>query len=570
MTGGANFLQALGWAVFNSLWQIAILWLVYLAVNGLHRKASAGFKSWLATVLLFSGFAWFLFTLLIAMMSNPAEGSVINAAIIGAAGNENVNQAMLQYLPYASTVYLVLLLIPVLRFIRNYRYVSVIRKHGLSKMPVDWRLFVKKVSEQIGITKPVRIWISEYVTSPVTVGYIKPVILVPIAAMNQLTTQQLEAVLLHELAHIRRYDYLVNLLINGVRVILYFNPFVTAFVKTIEREREKSCDEMVLQFRYDSYDYAAALLALEKSHHAQRALALASAGKRNDLLHRVETILGMKNRTVISLKKLAGLVASIILLFGFTAIVSVKEKSADKKTTAYAHFSSPFTPITGSYSPAEQPNTIEHSIAGAHDQLIGSDATMESSSGMHGESANAGIASAELPIDGIIPVSYMGVPVAPVVPNLTNEQELQVKEAIEASRKVLENEQWKVVEKNIGEVFTEKEKEALKSKYHSEVSRFDWKKWENNLKMAYGKVDWEHVNYQLENALKQMTIDSLHRVYNEAFVELSKVRKELTETGLNGIPDTDISLREVDSARRQAQKALRVLKSNRNKKIAHL
>ncbi len=102
--------------------------------------------------------------------------------------------------------------------------------------------------------------------------FFKPVILVPLAAINHLTPQQLEAVLLHELSHIKRYDYLVNLIINFIQTILYFNPFVKAFVKIVEKEREKSCDDMVLQFQYDSHEYATALLMLEKTNHLHKPL----------------------------------------------------------------------------------------------------------------------------------------------------------------------------------------------------------------------------------------------------------------------------------------------------------
>ncbi len=94
------------------------------------------------------------------------------------------------------------------------------------------------------------------------------------AVINQLSTRQMEAVLLHELAHIRRHDYLLNLIINIIRTILYFNPFARAFVGIIESEREKNCDELVLQFQYGGYDYASALLSLEKLSHTRQFLVL--------------------------------------------------------------------------------------------------------------------------------------------------------------------------------------------------------------------------------------------------------------------------------------------------------
>jgi beta-lactamase regulating signal transducer with metallopeptidase domain len=181
-------------------------------------------------------------------------------------------------LPVASLIYLILLVLPVFNFIRNYRYVQVIRQHKLSKTDVEWRIFVKNVAARMGIKKTVHIWLSGIVTSPVTIGYLKPVILLPLAAVNHLNTQQIEAILLHELAHIRRYDYLLNLVIRFIQVILYFNPFVKAFIKIIERERELSCDEMVIQFQYDPYGYASALLTLEKNNHHPKPLAVAASG----------------------------------------------------------------------------------------------------------------------------------------------------------------------------------------------------------------------------------------------------------------------------------------------------
>src|SRR5260221_253213 len=199
--GQTNFLQALGWAVLNSLWQMALLWVVYQAITSVFRKMRSSSRSSLASLLLFAGFTWFVFTFVSIFTSYSASESVISSAFINATGNEQLNNWLQQTLPIASVLYLVLLLLPLLHFARNYRYVQIIRNNGLSKADIQWRMFIKKVSAQLGIKKPVRIWISELVSSPVTIGYLKPVILIPMAAINHLTTQQVEAVLLHELSH---------------------------------------------------------------------------------------------------------------------------------------------------------------------------------------------------------------------------------------------------------------------------------------------------------------------------------------------------------------------------------
>ncbi len=242
--GQANFLQSLGWAVLNSIWQMALLWVIYQFISGIFRSAKSSFRSSLASLLLITGFAFFLYTFFSFYGNKSSDQVVFSPSILDPGENQQLTNWLQKSLPVASVLYLVLLIIPLAHFIRNYRYVQVIRQFGLTKMDVQWRIFIKNVSSRMGINKPVHIWISEFVSSPVTIGFLKPVILVPLAAINHLSTPQMEAVLLHELSHIRRYDYLINLIINFIQTVLYFNPFVKAFVKIVEREREKSCDEI--------------------------------------------------------------------------------------------------------------------------------------------------------------------------------------------------------------------------------------------------------------------------------------------------------------------------------------
>ena len=141
-----------------------------------------------------------------------------------------------------------------------------------------------------------RTYFSRHVDTPMMIGFFKPVILLPLATMNHLSVQQFEAILLHELAHIRRNDYLLNLLQSVVDTILFFNPFTWWITKNIRNEREKCCDEMVLQLS-DPYHYARALLALEEPLR-NRALVMTAVGKHSQLLHRIKNIMEMKNNRI--------------------------------------------------------------------------------------------------------------------------------------------------------------------------------------------------------------------------------------------------------------------------------
>ena len=102
------------------------------------------------------------------------------------------------------------------------------------------------------------------------------------------------------------------------------------------------------------------------------------------------------------------------------------------------------------------------------------------------------------------------------------------------------------------------------------VSKFDWNKWEDKLKLAYNEVDWNRINSQLDAAMNHIRIDSLQSVYNMAASRLDEVSRYMKTTEVKGIPDTDISLKEVEKQKKEVEKVLRDLKLARNKKIVHL
>jgi beta-lactamase regulating signal transducer with metallopeptidase domain len=558
--GQANLLQSLGWAVLNSLWQMALLWVFYHLITGIAKSAKSSFRSSLASFLLITGFSLFIYTFVSFYGNDASDISIFSTSVFNSEDNQQLSIWLQQALPIASVLYLVLLVLPVAHFVRNYRYVQIIRQFGHTKVDVQWRIFVKKIAARIGIKKPVHIWVSEFVSSPVTIGFLKPVILVPLAAINNLSSQQMEAVLLHELSHIRRYDYLINLIINFIKTILYFNPFVKAFVKIVEKEREKSCDEMVLQFQYDSYDYANALLTLEKNNHEYRPLAVGIAGKKNDLLQRVELIMGVKTKSVLPFNKIAGILAGFICILGLNSLLITSKPVSGKTSSTFASLSSPFSFFTTSISESAETPVPEEQKSPVITESIREAAEQPSTAG-----PDKSILILP-PGPGVINVNY--VPVEAL--QLKKYEEAQVKAAMDASKKVIENEEWKALEKNIADVFTRKEKEELKATYRKELEKMDWNKWENKLRLAYDKVDWNNVNEQLSKAVNYIRIDSLQKVYNEAICQLDLTKQELCRNHLPGIPDTDITLKTIEETKQQVQKTLNKLKAVRNKKIVHL
>ncbi len=304
------FLQSLGWAIANSFWQAAILWGIYQLINASYRNASARFRSNSSAVFLFFTFTWFMVTFLVKFFTPSGGGQktlilsetqlVQLSEYLNQPGNFINWQQLITdasaALPFLSLAYLLLLIIFCSRWVTAYRHTNFIRTNGLQKPGVEWRLFTDKSAMHIGIHKKIKIWFSKHVDVPATMGYLKPVILIPIASLNQLSVDQLEAIILHELAHIKRNDYLLNLFISIIETLLFFNPFVVLLAKVIKRERENCCDDFVIQYQYDRHSYASALVSIERYRLHQHRLAMSATSGKKQLLVRVRRIMENNQR----------------------------------------------------------------------------------------------------------------------------------------------------------------------------------------------------------------------------------------------------------------------------------
>ena len=193
-------------------------------------------------------------------------------------------------MPYLTTIYLFVLAFKLGSLAFNYNATKGLRKYQLSKIAADHRIFVQEMSELFSLNRKVNIYLSEKIACPLTIGFLKPIILIPVAAVNHLTTEQMEAVILHELAHIKRADYLLFILQSFIDKIFFFNIFSAMLSNIIELERENACDDWVLQFKYNSMHYAEALFKLGRLK-ALPAVSMPFTGKKESLLLiRIKTI----------------------------------------------------------------------------------------------------------------------------------------------------------------------------------------------------------------------------------------------------------------------------------------
>lgn len=275
-------LQALGWSLFNSLWQMGLLWLLYQVFILTFNAVSARIRHALALLSLAAGTLWSLLSFI------STYYMLLNGTQLGvAAGSTSVlpvllpiRSAIAAVIPFGSSLYLLILAGWLIRYCYHYFYSKKLTREGLSRIQPGFGLFVAETSRRMGIRPVVKVWLSALVDVPVTLGFLKPVILIPLAMAGNLTPEQIEAILVHELAHIRRKDFLLNLVVTVLEGVFFFNPFTRWLIADLKKEREFCCDDLVLQFNYDPHIYVSALLTLARqaSQGQQVRLVVAATG----------------------------------------------------------------------------------------------------------------------------------------------------------------------------------------------------------------------------------------------------------------------------------------------------
>ncbi|HZY79924.1 MAG TPA: M56 family metallopeptidase [Cyclobacteriaceae bacterium] len=153
----------------------------------------------------------------------------------------------------------------------------------------EWMHMVNSLSQSLNI-KRVVLMAEAGITSPMVVGFMKPMILFPVGLLSGLTTEQVETILVHELSYVRRQDYLINLFQAVVETIFFFNPFVMLISSLIRDERENCCDDMVIAKGISPISYVKTLAQLEASRSSST-LALGISGNKNQLLNRIKRIM---------------------------------------------------------------------------------------------------------------------------------------------------------------------------------------------------------------------------------------------------------------------------------------
>ena len=199
-----------------------------------------------------------------------------------------------------------------LRLISGWLWVQRMKTRGTAPARDGWQEICARLARRLHIARRVTLLESSHVDVPTVIGWMRPVILLPISALSGLAPHQLEAILAHELAHIRRHDYVVNLVQTLVETLLFYHPAVWWLSRQIRMERENCCDDVAVSLCGDPFLYAQALADLEERRGRHPELALAVTG--GSLLQRVRRLLGAPTHSGRAPAWLAGSVSVLVML----------------------------------------------------------------------------------------------------------------------------------------------------------------------------------------------------------------------------------------------------------------
>ncbi len=182
------------------------------------------------------------------------------------------------HLPLIVTLWLMGVLVLQLRFLGQLVYIQRLKSYATGKLPAEWNDRLRELEKRLDISKPVRYLTSARVESAFTTGWLKPVVMLPAGILQELRESQLIAILAHELAHVKRHDFAVNLLQTLLSTFFFYHPGVWWMSARIHDEREHCCDDLAVMATGERIDYARTLVQLQEKELVAPKLAMAYGG----------------------------------------------------------------------------------------------------------------------------------------------------------------------------------------------------------------------------------------------------------------------------------------------------
>ena len=291
-----NWMEALGLTLLHFVWQGLLIGLIAALINKALKKSSANARYVaVCCAMTFMGVAvaaTFLWITQPARITLQATSPVANQIIttFTSAASTAAPVSWTRLLPWLDFLWFAGVCALAIRSALSWFAALRLSRTGVTQAPAEWQQRAGRLIERLAIAKPVLLCESVIAEVPSVIGWLRPVILIPAGTLAGLSPEQLESILAHELAHIRRHDYLINLLQTAIETLLFYHPAVWWLGNCIRTERENCCDDLAVEVCGDAFLYARALANLEQLRHTGPRLALAATD--GGLLSRIARLLG--------------------------------------------------------------------------------------------------------------------------------------------------------------------------------------------------------------------------------------------------------------------------------------
>lgn len=354
-------IERLGWTLLHSLWQGTLAWMVLRITLSLLRKhsAQARYLAACAALALATLAPWITFfqldvtqRLSVHVSQSLPLPRAASADITAVIAQPSVNSApftpapapralspahrissgrfgaVLQpVFPWLVGLWLIGFTGSCLRLLFGWRQTRALVRGSVTPPPAELAARFASLLERLRLRRSVRLGLSVWVQGPAVVGWLRPVVLLPVEALAGLTPGQIDALLVHELAHIHRADFLVNLLQAVTEALFFYHPAIHAIHRLIRAEREHACDDLAVRLTGDPVGYARALATLANTGAPGLALAAAGTEGAGNLLVRIRRLLGLNPARpqpfiVLAWAALAGAVLYLVAMLGLPALTA--------------------------------------------------------------------------------------------------------------------------------------------------------------------------------------------------------------------------------------------------------
>lgn len=345
-----ELIRAFGWTLIHSLWQGTLIALIAGLALLILKKNSA----WIRYLVLFvslllilgvSGLTFFRIysdsDLSVKRSVNienllPVAGETAtayknlaeNSGIIPSSWLKKTYQMFEYQAPLLVLLWFIGFVIFFLKYLGGIIYAQRIKNYRNFPVSEEWTQKLRMLCDKIGFRKNVKLAESALVNIPIVIGTLSPVILLPIGTISGVPAAQLEAILLHELAHIYRKDYFLNLIQSFIEALFFFHPAVWWLSQGIRQEREHICDDIALKHSKDPLNYIKALTQMENKAENKPVLATAFSGKKQHLLNRVRRLIEAR---AFGPGMADNFIAPLILLFAIITLTATAAISFEKR-----------------------------------------------------------------------------------------------------------------------------------------------------------------------------------------------------------------------------------------------